>query len=95
MYSRPMSRQVLDILGRRPRIPRIPRIPRRRGRVLAVKWGLNPNSSSLGVDVTFLLFGAAALSMVTPVVSALLRFRRPQLDSANTSGADADDIETS
>jgi hypothetical protein len=49
---------------------------RKRGRVLAVKWGLNPNSSSLGVDVTFLLFGAAAVSLLTPVVSALVRWRR-------------------
>jgi hypothetical protein len=49
---------------------------RRAGRVLAVKWGLNPNSSSLGVDVTFLLFGAAAVSLLTPVVSALVRWRR-------------------
>ena len=48
---------------------------RRKGRVLAVKWGLNPNSSSLGVDVTFLLLGATALSMCTPVVSALVRMR--------------------
>ena len=48
-----------------------------KGRILAVKWGVNPNSSSLGVDVTFLLLGAAALSMVTPVVSALVRWRRP------------------
>jgi hypothetical protein len=29
------------------------------------------------VDVTFLLFGAAALSFITPVMSALLRLRRP------------------
>ncbi len=48
---------------------------RRKGRVLAIKWGLNPNSSSLGVDVTFLLFGAAALSLATPIVSALVRLR--------------------
>ena len=48
-----------------------------RGRILATRFGLNPNSSSLGVDVTFLLFGAAALSIVTPVVGALLRLRRP------------------
>ena len=48
----------------------------RRGRILAIKWGMNPNSSSLGVDVTFLLVGAAALSFVTPIVSALVRWRR-------------------
>ncbi|MGE0870401.1 MAG: hypothetical protein AB7P03_17690 [Kofleriaceae bacterium] len=49
----------------------------RRGRILAIKWGMNPNSSSLGVDVTFLLLGATALAAVTPMVSALLRWRRP------------------
>ena len=48
-----------------------------RGRVIATRFGLNPNSSSLGVDVTFLLYGAAALSFITPVMSALLRLRRP------------------
>jgi hypothetical protein len=49
----------------------------RRGRILAIKWGMNPNSSSLGVDVTFLLAGATALAIVTPVIGALLRWRRP------------------
>ncbi len=49
----------------------------RRGRILATKWGLNPNSSSLGVDVTFLLVGATAVAMATPIVGALLRWRRP------------------
>jgi hypothetical protein len=50
---------------------------KRRGKILAIKWGMNPNSSSLGVDVTFLLVGATALAMVTPVVGALLRWRKP------------------
>ena len=49
----------------------------RRGRILAIKWGINPNSSSLGVDVTFLLVGATLLAVVTPVIGALLRWRRP------------------
>jgi len=49
----------------------------KRGKILAIKWGMNPNSSSLGVDVTFLLIGATALAMVTPVVGALLRWRKP------------------
>jgi hypothetical protein len=48
---------------------------KRRGRILAIKWGMNPNSSSLGVDVTFLLVGATALAIVTPVIGALLRWR--------------------
>lgn len=47
----------------------------KRGRILAIKWGMNPNSSSLGVDVTFLLLGATALAVVTPVIGALLRWR--------------------
>jgi hypothetical protein len=51
----------------------------RRGRVLAVKWGYNPNSSSLGVDVTFLLFGMAAIALLTPIVSLFLRGRRAPL----------------
>ncbi len=46
---------------------------RARGRVLAVKWGVNPNSSSLGVDVTFLLFGLSIITLLTPVIGFLLR----------------------
>jgi len=55
--------------------------------VLATRFGLNPNSSSLGVDVTFLLFGAAALSFITPVMSALLRLRRPVQPHVETAAA--------
>jgi hypothetical protein len=57
----------------------------RRGRILATRFGLNPNSSSLGVDVTFLLFGASVLSLVTPVVGALLRLRRGNHVEARTA----------
>jgi hypothetical protein len=56
---------------------------RRKGKILAVKWGLNPNSSSLGVDVTFLIFGVAGIAMLTPVVSALVRWRRTKRADAN------------
>ncbi len=45
------------------------------GKILATKLGFNPNSSSLGVDVTFLLFGATAISFLTPVIAALIRKR--------------------
>jgi hypothetical protein len=51
--------------------------PVKRGRILAIKWGMNPNSSSLGVDVTFLLVGATALALATPIIGALLRWRKP------------------
>ena len=73
----------------------IPAVSRRgkrtkdRGRILAMKLGMNPNSSSLGVDVTFLLMGAASLSLFTPVVSALVRgFATGRSDAAETDRAE-------
>lgn len=62
----------------------------RRGKILAIKWGMNPNSSSLGVDVTFLIAGAAMIAMATPVVGALLRIRgQRQVGNAPASTSDA------
>ncbi len=46
-----------------------------RGRVLRATFGCNPNSSSLGVDVTFLLFGATFASALALALGALLRDR--------------------
>lgn len=62
---------------------RVWKLLHRRGRVLAVKLGYNPNSSSLGADVTFLVLGAASISILAPVVGALVRLalrrrRRPE-----------------
>jgi len=54
-----------------------------RGRVLRATFGCNPNSSSLGVDVTFLLFGATFASALALTLGALLRNRGPE----NKSGA--------
>jgi len=45
----------------------------RKGRVLRATFGCNPNSSSLGVDVTFLLLGATFASALALVLGALLR----------------------
>lgn len=45
----------------------------RRGRVLQATFGCNPNSSSLGVDVTFLLFGSVLASALAVVIGSLLR----------------------
>jgi len=45
----------------------------RRGRVLQATFGCNPNSSSLGIDVTFLLFGSAFAAAMAVVLGALLR----------------------
>ena len=47
-----------------------------RPRILSVRFGVNPNSSSLGIDVSFLLFGGAAAVLSGLVVSVLLRGRK-------------------
>jgi hypothetical protein len=47
---------------------------RSKGKVLAVKLGSNPNSSSLGVDVTLLLGGGALVSLVALVGGTLARW---------------------
>lgn len=47
-----------------------------RPRLRSVRFGVNPNSSSLGVDVTFLLFGGAGALALGLVASALLRGRK-------------------
>jgi len=66
----------------------------RRGKILAIKWGMNPNSSSLGVDVTFLIAGAAMIAMATPVVGALLRIRgQPQANNALASTSRAGSVD--
>lgn len=57
----------------------------RRGRILAVKWGYNPNSSSLGVDVTFLLFGLSFLTLLTPLLGLLLRWQARRKEPAETA----------
>ena len=62
-----------------------------KGRVLGIRTGFNPNSSSLGFDVTFLLASVGAISLVTAVVSTLLRLRRPVSHGATgVVGDDAD-----
>ena len=49
----------------------------RRPRILGVRFGVNPNSSSLGVDTTYLLFGGTAVVAATLFLSAWLRgFKR-------------------
>jgi CDP-diglyceride synthetase len=60
--------------------------------VLGVRFGANPNSSSLGVDVMFLLFGAAFASAVALVLGAFLRApgsRATQVGDAATEGRDS------
>lgn len=65
----------------------------RRGKVLAVKLGYNPNSSSLGADVTFLLLGSAAVSVLGPVIAAAVRLalrKRPPPPPADGGGEEGE-----
>jgi hypothetical protein len=45
---------------------------KQKGKILRVQLGYNPNSSSLGVDVSFLLYGSMAIVALTSLASALL-----------------------
>ena len=53
---------------------------RERARVLSVRFGVNPNSSSLAVDVTYLLAGGGAALAASLLLSALLRSRRKKAE---------------
>ena len=44
-----------------------------RGRILRATFGCNPNSSSLGVDISFLLFGATFAAAIALQLGAFLR----------------------
>ncbi|MDP8223809.1 MAG: hypothetical protein P9L99_10655 [Candidatus Lernaella stagnicola] len=56
----------------------------RRGKILRIKWGVNPNSSSIGTDVSLLLFSAAAVTVLVNVLDAALRLwlKRRRTDDA-------------
>jgi hypothetical protein len=58
-----------------------------RPKVLGVRFGVNPNSSSLGVDVTFLLFGGTAAVAASLMLSAWLRGRRRKVELVGESPA--------
>ena len=47
-----------------------------KGRILKVKLGVNPNSSSLGTDIIFLMLGAPVLSILIFTISTFLRTSR-------------------
>ncbi len=55
-----------------------------RPRVLGIRFGVNPNSSSLGVDVTYLLFGGTLAVIASMAIGAWLRTLR---SSAQEYGA--------
>lgn len=53
--------------------------PEGRPAVLGVRFGVNPNSSSLGVDVTYLLFGSAFAVAAAIVLGTFLRGARARV----------------
>jgi hypothetical protein len=48
----------------------------RRGRILRVKLGYNPNSSSLGTTIQVLLYGSAVLALIAVALSTVVRLTR-------------------
>ncbi len=46
---------------------------RKRGRILGIKPGVNPNSSSIGSDLTVLLIGSTALFFLVNAVDLGIR----------------------
>jgi hypothetical protein len=45
----------------------------RKGKILKFKFGVNPNSSSIGADVTYLLMGAATLGILVNLIDVGIR----------------------
>lgn len=48
----------------------------KRGKILRVRLGVNPNSSSLGSDVIFLMIGTPVVAVLLFSLSTLLRATR-------------------
>ncbi len=46
---------------------------KRKGKILHVRVGLNPNSSSLGANLSYFLIGASALTVLINLADAALR----------------------
>ncbi len=57
------------------------------GRILKVKTGYNPNSSSVGTNLAPLLFGGAFLAFFIPVVSFLVSRRLRRMRDAEDRAA--------
>lgn len=53
------------------------RITRKPGRVESVRFGFNPNSSSLGIDISFLLVGLSGVAVLTAAIGAWLSASTP------------------
>ncbi len=43
-----------------------------KGKILKIKTGYNPNSSSIGTDLTPLLIGGSIISLLIPVITIIV-----------------------
>ncbi len=57
-------------------------IKTRKGKILKVKLGVNPNSSSLGTDILFLMIGTPLLAVLVFTLSTFLRTSRRKKQDA-------------
>ena len=69
-----------------------------KGKILKYKSGYNPNSSSVGTNLTPLLIGAAVISLCIPIISIFVarRIKKKNQDSLDNDIANensSDDIE--
>ena len=56
-----------------------------KGRILKIKTGYNPNSSSIGIDLIAFYTGAAAITLVFNTVAAILASAEPKIKLAGGS----------
>jgi hypothetical protein len=57
-------------------------IRKKKGKILRAKLGVNPNSSSLGSDVIFLMIGTPVVAVLIFALSTLLRTTRRRKSDA-------------
>ncbi len=69
-----------------------------KGKILKYKSGYNPNSSSIGTNLTPLLIGGAVISLCIPIISIFVARRIKRKNKASvdidSSNNDSDNIET-
>ena len=65
------------------------------GKILKLKTGYNPNSSSIGTNLTPLLIGGAVLALAVPVVSIIVarHLRRKNKEAMKIEAASAENQE--
>ena len=61
---------------------------KKKGEILKVKLGVNPNSSSLGSDVIFLMLGTPVVAILVFTLSTLLRTSRRRKPDAEKQDPD-------